>query len=158
MAGPGIPAGVVVSDPVSLLDVMPTLLGLERIEAPPVDGVDLRDVIAGRRSLADRVVRAEHMRTDLSTNLWSLNRSPEELRSIRARRAAAVGVEFKRIVAENGEDEGYDLPDDPLELRPFPGARTGLFAQVPAPPAPHGPVHELDPAQIDALKSLGYMR
>ncbi|HUC44661.1 MAG TPA: sulfatase-like hydrolase/transferase [Candidatus Sulfotelmatobacter sp.] len=158
IAGPGIPKGKVIPDMVSLLDVMPTVLGMVGIDAPPTDGTDLRDVIDGKVSLADRVVHAEHMRTDVATSMWALNRFGDELKSIRARRAAAVGMELKRIVAENGEDDGFDLMRDPGEEHPMPGETTGLSVAVPKPPPPRGPVRELDPAQIEALKSLGYMR
>ena len=158
IAGPGVPRGAVVGDPVSLLDVMPTVLGYAGIAPPAIDGLDLRGVIDGKQSMADRIVRAEHMRTDLATHLWSLNRPPSELRSIRARRAAVIGGFFKRIVAEDGEDDGFNLEEDPGELHPMPGEATRLFTEVPKPPPPRGPARDLDPAQIDALKSLGYMR
>lgn len=158
IAGPGIPEGKVIGDPVSLMDVMPTLLDYAGIASPPTDGIDIRPLIEGRVAMPDRIVRAQHFRTTVATNLWALNRSPAELKSIRARRAAAIGEIFKRIVAEDGEDLGFNIVQDPGELHPFPGADTGLTVEVPKPPPRRGPEHDLDPAQIDALKSLGYMR
>lgn len=158
MAGPGIPRGEVFEDPVSVLDVMPTLLGYAGLPALPSDGIDLRPALAGEASLSEREVRAEHMRTDVATHLWSLHRSAAELRSIRARRAAAVGAVRKRVVAEGGIDDGYDLALDPGEEHPFPGEETGLAVSVPGPFRHPGPSRELDPAQIEALRSLGYLR
>ena len=50
MAGPALPKGLVVQEVVSLVDVMPTLLAMAGVEAPEVDGRDLRPVIAARDS------------------------------------------------------------------------------------------------------------
>lgn len=157
MAGPGIPSGKVVRGPASIVDVMPTILAMAGVERPATDGIDLGPVIAGEVSLKDRLVTAEHYRTERATQLWAQYRSHEEMRSIQARRAAVVGTGRKRVVAQDGTDLGYDLLADPLELRPFAGIDTGHQAAVPAPPKiDAGPI-ELDPAQIEALRSLGYV-
>jgi arylsulfatase A-like enzyme len=157
MAGPGIPSGEVVRGPVSIVDVMPTILTLAGVETPPADGIDLGPAMAGEVRLQDRLVTAEHYRTARATQLWAQYRSPEEMRSILARRAAVVGAGRKRVVAEDGTDVGYDLLADPLEQRPFHGIDTGYDASVPVPrEVDAGPV-ELDPAQIEALRSLGYV-
>jgi arylsulfatase A-like enzyme len=157
MAGPGIPSGKVVRGLASIVDIMPTILTMAGVERPATDGIDLGPVIAGEISLQDRLVTAEHYRTERATQLWAQYRSPEEMRSIQARRAAVVGAGRKRVVAQDGTDLGYDLLADPMEQRPFAGIDTGHQASVPAPPEiDAGPI-ELDPAQIEALRSLGYV-
>jgi arylsulfatase A-like enzyme len=157
IAGPGVPEGAEIRGPVSIVDVMPTILTLAGVEKPPTDGIDLAPAMAGEISLQDRLVMAEHYRTDRATQLWAQYRSPEEMRSIQARRAAVVGRGRKRVVAQDGSDLGYDLLTDPLEQRPFLGTDTGHEASVPAPrDLDAGPV-DLDPAQIEALRSLGYV-
>jgi len=113
--------------------------------------------MAGEIDLVDRLVTAEHYRTDRATQLWAQYRTPAEMRSIQARRAAVVGGGRKRVVAQDGTDLGYDLQSDPLEQRPFDGLAIGYDVSVPTPrDAATGPV-ELDPAQIEALRSLGYV-
>jgi arylsulfatase A-like enzyme len=157
MAGPGIPAGKVVRGPASIVDVMPTLLAMAGVEGPATDGIDLGPVMVGEVDLRDRLVTAEHYRTERATQLWAQYRSPAEMRSIQARRAAVVGAGRKRVVAQDGTDLGYDLLADPLEQRPFDGIDTGHEASVPTrPEIDSGPI-ELDPAQIEALRSLGYV-
>jgi len=69
---------------------------------------------------------------------------------------AVVIASKKRVVAEDGSDLGYDLSIDADELRPVPGPSTGVAATVPPAPGPSGAV-ELDPAQIEMLRSLGYI-
>jgi len=59
LAGPGVPAGVVVQEPVSLVDLLPTVLGRLGIEPlPGLDGLDLAPTWQGR-TLPERVLFAE---------------------------------------------------------------------------------------------------
>ena len=157
LAGPGVPRGQAVSALVSIMDLYPTLAQLAGAQPPPSTGIDLLPILLGTAPAPEaRLIRAEHFRTLQATQDWYLHRSAEELRSIRSRRGATVGEGVKRVVAENGEDLGYDLTADAAEDKPFAGALTGLPAAVPsfagAPVAPP----EMDPAQIEALKALGY--
>jgi len=157
LAGPGVPRGQAVSALVSIMDLYPTLAQLAGAQPPPSTGIDLLPILLGTAPAPEaRLIRAEHFRTLQATQDWYLHRSAEELRSIRSRRGAIVGEGVKRVVAENGEDLGYDLTADAAEDKPFAGALTGLPAAVPsfagAPVAPP----EMDPAQIEALKALGY--
>jgi arylsulfatase A-like enzyme len=157
MAGPGVPRGAVVEGMVSIVDVMPTVLAMAGAEVPKLDGIDLTPVLSGDLTLADRVVNAEHFRAIYPTQLWSRNRTAEEMRVIRARRGAAVGRSLKRVVSQDGTDYGYDLGSDPFEQRPFEGASTGYVASIPEMPDIHIRPVELDPEQIEALRSLGYV-
>lgn len=157
LAGPGLPRGEAVPSLVSVMDLYPTLIHLAGFAAPASGGVDLAGLISGSDGPpAPRLVHAEHFRTLTATQDWYLHRSAEELRSIRARRAATVGEGVKRVVAEDGTDFGYDLASDAGEERPFAGAATGLPAAVPGYAGAPVAAPELDAAQIEALKALGY--
>jgi arylsulfatase A-like enzyme len=156
MAGPGLGRGTSVAAPVSTLDVMPTLLALAGVPAPKTDGMDLLPALRGGPLPAERPMVAEHYRNPALV-LWERNRPAEELTRLRARKMAVVLAARKRVVAEDGSDAGYDLGADPGELHPVPGASTGLAAAVPPVPGPAGTV-EMDKAQIEMLRSLGYVK
>ena len=157
MAGPGVPQGTVIEGLVSIVDIMPTLLSMAGVDVPDLDGIDLTPVLSGEVALADRIVNAEHFRAIYPTQLWPRNRTEEEMRVIRARRGAAVGRTLKRVVSQDGTDYGYDLVSDPFEQSPFDGASTGYPASIPEMPDIHIRPVELDPEQIEALRSLGYV-
>lgn len=100
LAGPGIPAGGVRSEPVSLVDLEPTLaalLDLPKAGAPRRDGIALRF----DRPNPPRDLYAETMRTLIAYD-WS------ELRAVR--RDA-----HKLIVDRAGSTELFDLAVDPAE-------------------------------------------
>ena len=126
LRGPGIPAGRR-SDPVSLLDVAPTLLGLAG--APPVQGLDGRSLLA----------------------------PPEPQRELLAEGAGPHrGFQYRALIrgdekwvmySENGVElpdrrHRIDLADDPLETHPLPwepgGAPPNLLAAFRADPDPSG--------------------
>lgn len=158
VAGPGWPEGAVVDDPVSLVDVAPTVAAMAGAALPePVAGVDLGPVVRGEHSLTDRTLVAEHLRTDFLTAGWQMLDPTGDHASIRARRAAVRKGDLKRMLAEDGTDEGYDLAIDPLEEHPLPGAELPLAVSLPTPGATT-PVPALDQATTDALKALGYLR
>jgi len=100
LRGPGLPAGVRVSTPVSLVDVVPTLLAL--FDLPPLasDGLDLSPLWRGE-SIGDRLLFGEADQN---------NEEPDTLRSIRHGKWKYV---YNRLT---GEAELYDLEADPLEL------------------------------------------
>ena len=125
-AGPGIPAGVVVSDPVSLLDLQPTLLGLAGLPAPARRGQDLLPMLRGEVSFAGRQVYAEQGDAVYTTSGWKTRHPTRDLSPERIPRAAVTDGHFKRVIVSDGRDLGYDLWTDPLELAPFDGARTAL--------------------------------
>jgi len=158
MAGPALPKGLVVQEVVSLVDVMPTLLAMAGVEAPEVDGRDLRSVIAGGGDREPRRVRAEQFRPSamMGARGWP-HHHPDEVDYLFARKRAVVGRDRKRIVSADGSDAGYDLIADPGEERPFPGSQTRLSARVPETEAAE-PAATLDPLQRKVLKVLGYVQ
>jgi tetratricopeptide (TPR) repeat protein len=94
MAGPGVPRGVTVDEPVSLVQVMPTLLELAGVEAPP--GLDGRSALdAAQRGTAF----AEALFPKLNFG-WSASRSIRD-------------GKWKYI--ESARPELYDLAADPRE-------------------------------------------
>jgi arylsulfatase A-like enzyme len=102
LVGPGLPPGVRVREPVSLVDVMPTALALLGQPAPAgVDGVDLGPLWAGDgASLGERFLFGE---AD-----WR-NEADEVLRSVR--RGPFKLIHDRR----NGARRLYDLVRDPRE-------------------------------------------
>ena len=86
---------------------------------------------------------------------------PVRLPWIRARKGASITTRLKRVVSEDGIDAAWDLVADPAELRPFRGENVPLAASVPEPPAPMEAAPdggELDEAQREALRALGYVQ
>jgi arylsulfatase A-like enzyme len=155
MAGGSLPAGLVVQELVSLVDVMPTLLGLAGIREPEVDGIDLRGVLAEPGRARGREVRAEQFRPTGAYG-WRRQR-PGEADYLLARKQAVVERGMKRIISEDGSDSGFDLSADPREERPFPGTQTNLAAAVPDPEAGEA-APAIDPFRQKALQLLGYMQ
>jgi arylsulfatase A-like enzyme len=84
----------------SLVDVMPTVLGMLRLPGPQVDGLDLNPAIRGAREPADRLVYSE--------SLYPARFGWSPLRAARDGR-------FKFIDAPR--PELYDLETDPFEER-----------------------------------------
>jgi arylsulfatase A-like enzyme/thioredoxin-like negative regulator of GroEL len=116
MAGPGLPSGLVLEEPVGLVDVAPTLLSLAHL--PPfadTSGIDLRQVIAGEKT-RDRVHYVETLVPQLDFG-WS----------------PLLGVRspgFKYVRAPR--PELYDLTIDPNEMRDLSGERPDLVAELDA--------------------------
>ncbi len=157
MAGPGIPSGAVVEKPVSIVDVMPTVLGMADLPANTLPGTDLRDVIAGDRA-KDRVLYAQQFRTPAPIALgWERHHSRATIARLQARKTAAIVETWKRVIAENGTDLTFDLVADPAELHPIPTADGELPLQLPRPAAGRQSGHVLDPGTRAALRALGYI-
>jgi len=158
MAGQALPKGLVVEEVVSLVDVMPTLLAMAGVEAPEVDGRDLRPVIAGGGDREPRQVRAEQFRPGamMGARGWPLHH-PDRVDYLFARKRAVVDRDRKRIVAADGSDAGYDLIADPGEERPFSGDQTQLSARAPEMEAAETTA-TLDPLQRKVLEVLGYVQ
>ena len=155
LAGKDLPAGHVVEESVSLVDIMPTLLAMAGIQSPGVDGVDLRPFLTGTSSAEGRRVLAEQFRPS-NTQGWRRQR-PEEAESLFARKQAAVMAFRKRVVSEDGSDRGYDLLNDPREERPFPGRKTELAVKIPQLDATAQPV-TMDAVPRKMLEVLGYLQ
>jgi len=150
MAGPGVAGSGVVDTPVSTVDVLPTLLGLVGLKAPPaVNGRDLGPALRGDR-LAPEALYAESMFSRLNCR-WS---------SLRA----LVEGDWKLI--QGTEPELYNLAADPSEL-------SNLAVQEPertlkmqqtlqaavrsmAPGGDSARAQKVSPEQAERLRSLGY--
>jgi arylsulfatase A-like enzyme len=149
MRGPGLPAGRRDPAPASLLDVMPTVLGLLGIEGPPsLDGEDLlRQGGADRRAGRYLFGEADHN-----------NAEPDVTRAVRH---LGYKLHFNRLT---GRRELFDLSRDPGEgvdraasepavtadLR----ARLERFMQIRGEAAPPS---RPTPEEIEKLRSLGYL-
>ncbi len=152
LRGPGIAPGLRIAEPASLVDIMPTILGL--LAVPPVpglDGIDLsRQLRAGAQpGAAERLIFSDSDHRGNSEDL---------LASVRRGR-------FKLIHNRaTGRSELFDLQADPAE-------RTNLAASHPAQaealerelqrfqaaPTTAPDSRELSPEEIEELRALGYL-
>ena len=156
IAGPGITAAEI-ADPVRIVDVMPTVLGLLGIEAPPaVQGSDLMPLTRGERL---RLVAHSESWFPRYHYGWS------ELQSIQ-------DGSYKFIAAPRREL--YDLARDPQELDNLAEKETqradrlegalerllgeiaGVGGQGPE-PGPHQGPQPVDPETAERLRALGYL-
>jgi arylsulfatase A-like enzyme len=145
--GPGVPAGVRVSQTVSLVDVMTTVLALAGVPLPPdLDGVDLSPLLGGGADpFEDRFIFGEA----------SIN---NKARSVRYRN-------FK-LIRDHGSDTYalYDLEADPGEhhdvkedhpetasllLRRLEQRWSGIRHEAPR--------TTLEPEELEQLRALGYL-
>lgn len=103
IAGPGIPAGRCIEDPVSLVDLRSTLMDLCELDGEPDDGASWRGLFDGtdRReyALAEYEVDASRSGADL------------DLRTVR------TGQHRMSVDLLSGTGELYDLATDPGEMR-----------------------------------------
>jgi arylsulfatase A-like enzyme len=152
MRGGGIPAGTRVATPVSLVDLMPTILARIGVTAPAgLDGVDLTPLWqGGGRDLATRVLYGEADHNNV------------ELDITRAVRRGADKLHFNRLT---GATALYDLKADPGERTDVASARPTVLTALrelldrflllksdPMDPA------TLSSEHVERLKSLGYAR
>jgi arylsulfatase A-like enzyme len=155
LSGPGVPAGRRVAEPVSLIDVVPTVLTLLDVAVPAgLDGHDLAPLWSGSAGaeLRDRILFGE---ADHNREAHDVTRS--------ARRGRYKLVLNRR----SGETQLFDLLQDPAESRnaspQHPEVATQLRADLEAflEIEPLGQPIELDPLtidQIDQLEALGYLQ
>lgn len=69
LAGPGVPAGVTINDPVSLIDILPTFCELAGAEVPDhVEGRSVLPLLEGDRKPAPRVLHGEFPEVAYVTN------------------------------------------------------------------------------------------
>ena len=148
---PGKPAARVAGDPVSLIDLMPTILSVVGLPAPPqVQGRNLLPSLQGKPGEPDRSLYGETFLPRLHFN-WS------ELR----------GVEnAKYHFIDAPRPELYDLRSDPGEMRNLLSEKKAVAeemrAQLAALIREYSAGKEmaektgLDPALMERLKSLGY--
>jgi arylsulfatase A-like enzyme len=146
-------AGERVGRLVSLIDVMPTLLGMTGIEKglPPMQGQDLVPLVSGE---------------DAGDEAWAFASAlPEETASV-----VAQNDRLKLILdLETGAAELYDLGEDPGELRDLAAERDDLLDMmqrrvqahlefVGSFPSYRPTPTALSDEDIEKLRSLGYVR
>jgi arylsulfatase A-like enzyme len=149
--GPGVPAGVRVPEPVSLVDVLPTALGLLGRPAPAgLDGRDLRPLWERPgASLGERWLFAE---AD-----WR-NEEDDVLRAVRS-------GHWKLVVnRRSGERRLYDLARDPRERVDVAAEHPDVvrrleaaLAEFAAGAREDAPAAPLTPEEIEKLRALGYL-
>jgi arylsulfatase A-like enzyme len=118
MVWPGhVAAGRRVADPVSLIDVPPTVLQLAGVPAPPrLDGLSLVPLLAPQQgTLARAVVLAEYPKTSAV---------PEQHFVARSRDAKCI------VTPSGAADVCFDLPADPGERDPRPPAGNDAFSRL----------------------------
>ena len=153
LVGPGVPPGSRISTPVSLVDLLPTVLGLLEIPAPAgIDGRDLAPLWRGEaEAFEDRMLLAETGSTQGAP--WN-----DALRSIRQ-------GDMKLIVdSVEGRSELFDLAQDPGEQRNLADARPEVVESLAAAldaelGAKREPATAAEPSEDvkRRLKALGYL-
>jgi arylsulfatase A-like enzyme/Flp pilus assembly protein TadD len=149
---PGQNSRRVVHEPISLADILPTVLASLHIDIPKdVQGQSLAPLLAGRQSTQPRSLYAETYLPRLHFN-WS------ELR--------AIELEKYHFI-EAPKAELYDLEKDPGELHNIYSQKTAVASELQSKLS--SMIHEitpgnelsqksgLDPEMIEHLKSLGYL-
>jgi len=150
---PGIPAGTRVATPVELVDVLPTVLDFVGGGVPPMDGRNLRPLMAGKPS-------------EVNGETFSvLLRKPRKgfPHTAAGDLVALRKPESKYIWSSTGMHAYYDLLADARESRNLFGdgrPPEGTRSQLQDWRLKHGldrPEGELDPLTKDRLKMLGYI-
>jgi len=113
--GPGVPAGQVIDQPVSGVDVTPTILGIMGLESHmPRDGLDLSMLWKGSPTLPERLLYADS----------DHNNVVDEQDVSDIKKMVRQGEEKLHLDTSNGRLELYDIGSDPgehqdlLEQRP----------------------------------------
>ena len=116
VVAPGARGGARVAEPVSLVDLMPTLLALAGVEAPPSEGVPLDGVLRGADApSAQRTLFGQSLPYDLTGGQW---------------RFVARDARAKCLLDEQGDGRCFDLASDPGEHVPLPPGTSPVFATV----------------------------
>ena len=148
LRGPGIPAGHRVPEPVSIVDVAPTVLEMIGAEVPRgFSGVSLAAAARGGHAPAGRILASESRHgLDHPAESWAIRRGA-----------------WKLVRDRTGRDAAYELGRDPVELEPIApeSAPPELFERLRElakpidAPAPSG--SGLSAAERDHLRALGYL-
>ncbi|MBM4245244.1 MAG: sulfatase [Deltaproteobacteria bacterium] len=156
-----VPAGRTIDTPVSLVDLLPTLLDLVRLPAPrELHGESLVPLLHGGRFPATRVLYAEAPK-------WGSGTGPRVAARVAGLKWIASGnrshgVKHFDLTTDPGEQKPLDGPDIEAIGRVFEDAyRSVLAAAHEAPAAESKPgtakKPEIDDATVEKLKALGYM-
>jgi len=160
LRGPGIPAGVRISTPVSIVDIVPTVLSRVGAAVPPsLDGLDLSRLW---RSDASSEFEGRLLFGEASGGaLWGGAAAGVPVyRSVRQGRHKLVQGETPERLAL------YDLDRDPGEQVDLSSREPELAARLeerlrervePAAEAPPAPLVELDAEDLERLRALGYV-
>ena len=154
LAGPGIAGGRRISTPVSLLDVMPTLLARSGVPRPPgLDGEDLGPLLVGKR-VPGLEARALFGEADHNNVVQDMTRSVRYL---------THKLHVDRVL---GTAALYDLGSDPAERTDLARERPEIvrdlrqrldrFRQLRPEVAPTRVTPS--PGEVEKLRSLGYVR
>ncbi len=138
----------VVDEPVSLVDVLPTILDAAGIEDS--EGLDGRSLMSSSSTPPPALFAAENQRGAQETK----------------REWAVVSGEWKLITTQSGHRELYNIREDPGEDRNLSsesaeqtGRLLGLLDEwLRATPKYAGGTRQLDPAVIERLRGLGYVQ
>ncbi|MCS5638389.1 MAG: sulfatase [Myxococcota bacterium] len=163
MRGPGLPVGVRVEAPVSLVDLAPTLLALTGLPArDELDGLDLSGLW---RDLDPRPFAERYLFGEASQGVQQQARLPGVYPIFRSIRRG----DFKLVARSLGPETEYslyDLAEDPEELRDISSQERSRVAEMAAAleqrhagaqaAKPTGEAVELAPDEIEKLRALGY--
>jgi arylsulfatase A-like enzyme len=159
--GPGVPAGVRIETPVSLVDVAPTILAAAGIEAPPgLEGMDLAPLWRGEPDapFVDRYLYGEApgglVWQDIAAGVAPVYRSVRKGRYKLVHEANHDTVALYDLASDPAEqhDVAVEHPEVVAELRAALEARTAAIGE-----AGSGPAAELDPEEAERLRALGYI-
>jgi arylsulfatase A-like enzyme len=161
VVGPGVPSNVRIDAPVSLVDLVPTVLSRVGLPVPEgIDGLDLSPLWRGENvsDFDERFLYGEAS-GGLTHRLivenvipirWSVRRGRWKLQY------ESIGPTYQL----------YDLANDPLEQVDVAGEQPEILAELRAeledryadftPGALRGPTVELDPDEVERLRALGY--
>jgi arylsulfatase A-like enzyme len=136
----------VTEEPVSLVDVAPTLLDLAGVAAPSsFGGRSLAAALAGERLEPVPVV----------SEIFQTTKNPPR------HRLAVVGADEKIVLSPGGEVSRFDLRRDPNEAEPLPAVRDDLWralgpfaGAIDLGSVPEAP--EIDAETRERLRALGY--
>ena len=150
VSGPGIGPGAIVHDPVSLVDVVPTVIDLLRLPRRDTDGLSLVPAFEGR-SLPARELYAESFAPLLDFG-WS------SLRSIRRdgqKYVAAPKPELYDVLSDVGETR--NLVEARPEVAQALASRVERYSRAELPRDALTPVEEADREARARLQALGYL-
>ena len=172
--GPGmIPAGLVVDETISSIDLMPTLLQLSRLPAPPeIQGQSLVRLMAdsGKPSAGGWRRRPAFTERHIAPSDTRMERDEEEVESM------AIVSEDWKLIRNTQRPEGwpefelYDHREDPLNLEDVAADHPEVVERLAAELAtwhekalaaqvkPDKSTEGLSPEQIKRLRSLGYLQ
>jgi arylsulfatase K len=114
VAGPGLPQGQAIDDPVSLIDIFPTLMDLAEVEAPAdIDGHSLLPAARGEPNAHPAWAFSEFHDTPMNTGLFMLRRG-----------------DWKYVVYVGYSPQLFNLAEDPDEITNLADRRPNVVAEM----------------------------